>query len=486
MDKVQNILFILVDQWPAQAFSGFGAAVTTPNTDRLAGRSTVFSNAFTSCPLCSPARGALLTARWPHQTGLLDNVGIGYSQQEALSPSETTWIDAAVAQGYSTGYFGKWHLGEDGPILRGAHRHSDSFEPGLPSYDPQTSKFSYQAAAQRYVEQTQHLTKGEAPFYGILPQSKEETIPFTLAAEACGFLDEYTNTDRQSPFFCTLSINPPHFPHFLPEEYEALLDVDAVELPDNLEDAFEGKPFFHGVPWWPSMDTKRFTPSDWKRIIAYANLHIRLVDDAIGTVLDRLEQLGLADDTIVVFTADHGDMNGAHNRFDKGPYFYDEVWRIPLFVSVPGSPAAHNPAYVSLLDLGHTFFQWLNTPEQPDKPRMGRDLTPLLGQASTKDWPAYAYGAYDLYNGMSFAVRAIRSEYEKYVWNPQDVDEFYDLEQDPHELHNLSGQPSVQARETALKEQLFAWLQDIGDDLPQRSQNLPKAGTILATGKVGP
>ncbi|TFG67280.1 MAG: hypothetical protein E4H27_09200, partial [Anaerolineales bacterium] len=106
-----NILFILTDQWPAWAFSFMGADIPTPNIDRLAAQGTVFANAFTTCPLCTPARGALLTSRWPHQTGIYDNYNVGHSQQSTLSMDEDTWIDTAVRRGFHTGYFGKWHLG---------------------------------------------------------------------------------------------------------------------------------------------------------------------------------------------------------------------------------------------------------------------------------------------------------------------------------------------------------------------------------------
>ncbi len=123
-----NILFILVDQWPAGAFSHRGADFATPNLARLAAQGTVFTNAFTSCPLCTPARGALLTARRPHRTGVFDNHAIGYSLQNSLALDHATWIDHAVGQGFHVGYFGKWHLGPVNPAARGAHRFDRNVE----------------------------------------------------------------------------------------------------------------------------------------------------------------------------------------------------------------------------------------------------------------------------------------------------------------------------------------------------------------------
>ncbi|MGD8237630.1 MAG: sulfatase-like hydrolase/transferase [Armatimonadota bacterium] len=485
MDR-RNILFILVDQWPALSFGHRGASVSTPNTDQLAAEGTVFSNAFTTCTLCSPARGAMLTGRWAHQTGMYDNVGVGYSLQEPLRSDEVTWIDAAVAAGYRVGYFGKWHLGTDGPIIRGAHRHPESFDRGSRPYDPATSPHSYARAMDRYEHQRGQLVDGHPPFWGITDAPREETTPFRLAANAEEFLAEYAAGALDQPFFLTISMAPPHFPHYLPREYADLADPESVRLPPSLHDDFSDKPHFHAAAYWPSMDTSSLDQAQWRTVIAFSQLHITLVDHAIGRILDALDAHGLADSTTVVFTSDHGDMCGAHNRFDKGPYFYDEVWRIPLIARAPEVAPARQDAFVSLLDVAETLLQWTAAPTPPDRPRHGRDLTPLIGSPNPTHWPHEAFAAYDLYNGMSFAVRAIRTETHKYVWNAQSVDELYDLEADPHEMVNLAGRSERAQVQAELSARLFDWLSDIGDNLPDRAAHLPPAGTIIATSRMGP
>ncbi|HJP32696.1 MAG TPA: DUF4976 domain-containing protein [Candidatus Latescibacteria bacterium] len=110
---------------------------------------------------------------------------------------------------------------------------------------------------------------------------------------------------------------------------------------------------------------------------------------------------------------------------------------------------------------------------------------PLVGTCR-HDWPARAYGVYYRYNGYSFEVRVIRDERYKYVWNPQAINELYDLAVDPHEMTNLAGRPEMAMREGDLHAQLITWLEAIGDDLPARLDELPPAGTILATGAQGP
>ncbi|MEM7128429.1 MAG: sulfatase-like hydrolase/transferase [Chloroflexota bacterium] len=488
--EMSNILFILTDQWPAWAFSFCGADIPTPNIDRLAAEGTVFTNAFTTCPLCTPARGTLLTARWPHQTGVLDNYAVGYSQQISMPLTEQTWIDEAVRQGYHVGYFGKWHLGPISPEVRGAHRFDPDVEINRHPFDPKTSDFSYQLAMERYEQQgNEMLTQGRSPFWGEIAMAKEEKQPFPVMNSGVQFLEEWASRKRDNPFFLTVSSAPPHFPHFLPSEYARIAEQlrPSVELPASLNDDCEGRPTFHAMPWWPCMDTSVLDEEEWRTVIAYSHAHIMLVDEAIGRVLDTLEWLGLSESTTVVFTSDHGDMEGAHNRFDKGAYFYEEVWRIPLIIRSPNALSATQDAFVSLIDIGETLFGLIGAESTAELPHAGRDLMPLVGKFTRPhDWSQIAYGVYNLYNGMSFAVRAIRSERYKYVWNPQERDELYDLASDRYELENLRGQVAYEAIEAELRHKLMAWLTEIGDNLPERVPELPLAGTIMATAEMGP
>jgi len=489
-----NVLFILTDQWPSWAFSFMGADIPTPNIDRLAAQSTVFANAFTSCPLCTPARGALLTSRWPHQTGVYDNFAVGHSQQTTMSMDEHTWIEEAVQRGYHVGYFGKWHLGPNDPEARGAHRY-DPRRPAEPGKKKQPYSYERMKAHYDVLEQSR-LVRGRAPFWGDVELAKDEINPFPIMANGVRFLEEWAAAGQEKPFFLTVSSAPPHFPHYLPEEYARIADRlrDTVELPVSLRDDCAGRPWFHATPWWPCMDTSVLDEEEWRTVIAYSHAHIMMVDDAIGRVLDALDRLHLSDSTTVVFTADHGDMEGAHNRFDKGPYFYEEVWRIPLIVCKPGALPSTQSAFVSILDIGETLFSLVGSGDDDTRLRCGRDLLPITGCSDTPtEWPNVAYGVYDLYNGINFTVRAICDERWKYVWNPQANDELYDLVSDPHELTNLIGvAPTMRLdlvaaeAKSRLREQLLAWLRGIGDDLPSRVDDLPPAGTVMATGELGP
>ena len=303
------------------------------------------------------------------------------------------------------------------------------------------------------------------------------------------FLDTWAESERDKPFFLTLSSQPPHFPHHLPSEYVKLAEElrTRIELPTNLKDNCDDRPWFHSTPFWGCMDTSPLDEEEWKTVIAYSHAHITMVDEALGLVLDTLDRLNLTDSTTVIFTSDHGDMEGAHNRFDKGAYFYEEVWRIPLIIREPDTLPVKQDAYVSLVDIAETLFALIDSETPSDQLRQGRNLMPLVGTSKRpSDWPQVAYGVYYRYNGYSFEIRAICDERYKYVWNPQDINELYDLETDPHEMTNLANRADTADIENDLHNQLLNWLNEVGDNLPNRLDALLPAGTIIATGEQGP
>ena len=486
---MKNILFLLTDQWPSWAFGFLGADIPTPNIDRLASGGTVFKNAFTTCPLCSPARGTLLTAKWPHQNGVYDNQSVGYSLQESMSLEQKCWINEAAKNGYYVGYYGKWHLGSNNPEKRGAHGFDANIELSSKPYDSNTNDHCYQKSVENYEQQTKELIKGRAPFWGNIPQGKERLRPFPEVQKGINFLNQWKEMADHKPFFLTISSQPPHFPHHLPIEYVALAEElrERIELPINFKDNCDGRPWFHSTPFWGCMDTSMLNEEEWKTIIAYSHAHISMVDEALGLIINELEALNLYNSTTVIFTSDHGDMEGAHNRFDKGAYFYEEVWRIPLVISQPEKLPATQDAYVSLIDIAETIFALIDSQSSLNIPSLGRDLTSLIGTSKRPpNWPQIACGVYYRYNGYSFEIRAICNERYKYIWNTQDINELYDLEVDPHEMSNLSGRIEASNIENDLHNQLLNWLNQVEDNLPNRLGQLPPAGTIIATGQQGP
>lgn len=486
----KNILFLLVDQWPADCFGHRDSVIKTPNIDRLAKEGSLFTNAFTTCPLCSPARGALFTGMWHTQSKMLDNLNVGYSQQEPLDLSQKTWLDEAVSSGYHVGYYGKWHLGANGPIIRGVQRHPDEIETKTSYYTPGVSTYNYKNCYETYQKDNDFLEKGIAPFYGNTDSLIENSKPIIIANQGVEFIKEYAAQEISQPFLLTVSINDPHFPHYLPESFVEECGVLDIKLPDNIDDDFKDKPWFQNKSWWPSMDTTKLSKSDWKEVVKYAYMHRMLVDKALGKVIDELERTGLLEETTIVFTGDHGDMCGAHNRFDKGPYYYDEVWRIPLIIREPNKKPVINNELISSLDISASVFDMVGSYHL--KHVIGNSLCDKVGSNETTKLNKEVYGMYDLYNGMSFKVRAIRNATHKYIYNAQAINEFYDMVNDPYELNNLVENnqlienSELMTTKNKLEEKLFKWMEDIDDPLLGDIDILPEAGTIVPLGVMGP
>lgn len=285
----------------------------------------------------------------------------------------------------------------------------------------------------------------------------EATAPAYLVERGLGLLDEWSADD--DPFFLTLSFIGPHWPHTLPEPYWSMYDPDAVQPWPSFDDDFAGKPgaqrksmVHHGVDAW--------TWADWAPVVSTYFGSVSFHDELVGRFLRGLTERGLDDDTVVVFTADHGDMTGSHRQFNKGPYMYEDLYRVPMMVRWPGvtEPGSVVDDFASPMDLLPTLLPaaGVTPPDGLD----GVDLGPALrGEAS----PHARDGFFAEFSGTEFGLysqRMLRTERWKLVYNAWDIDELYDLDADPWELHNLAGDPAHAEVRRDLEARLWRWMHD--------------------------
>jgi arylsulfatase A-like enzyme len=456
--QARNILLLYCEQFQHNVASFAGGPARTPNLEELAAQSVHFSSACTTTGLCSPNRSALFTGRLGHRTGLDDNCHVWHSRVSELDLKQTTLIEWARSQGYFTGYYGKWHLGQDGPIRRGAQRYPEG---GFERFsDPaKTQKPDFEAPKRFYDKTKTFLEK--PGFYSTERGTYEACQAAQLARQGVRFLGEAAKEDK--PFFLTLSFNAVHPPYHVVTPYNSMYDWRGIELPRNVHDDFRGKPAYQADIMWPFHDTAHMSDDDWKRATAFYRGFVSLLDRALGDVLHAVKEQGFRDNTLVVLIADHGDMCGAHNRFDKGPYCYDEIMRIPLLVRAPDAPRRQVSRQVSSIDINRTIAEWAGL--KPDIPNVdSRSLLPLIsGGDSGWNTPDEAFYRYEWYDGLWFGIRAIRTPEYKYCFNPGGADELYDLRKDPDELTNLAGKPGSRKTEDELARRLLAHLEQCAD-----------------------
>jgi len=441
-----NILFILSDQ---HRYDSVGYSrdypVLTPHLDRLSAEGTSFTNAYTPIPLCCPARQSLLAGRRPESFNAFWNADLLPNHE--LPPTEYTWTKDLQDHGYKNGYVGKWHVNQ---------RHSP-LEYGFEDYVSEADYREFRTAEHPEAK----FTKGWIGETDSVPLAHTRT--HWLADQAISLMKRYAASDQ--PWHIRLDLPEPHLPcqphpQFL-ERYEAR------EIPEwrSFRDTFLNKPYIQKQMLlnWGMED---YTWQDWEPIVRRYYAIISQLDDAIGTVLDTLSELGLDENTIVIYSADHGDMCGGHRMMDKHYIMYDDVVRVPLIIRYPGIVPAGSriDSFVyNLLDLPPTLLEWAHLPPRPGF--HGTSLTPILNEPPAPGWRTEVVSTY---NGQQFGLynqRMIRSSEFKYIWNLTDIDELYDLRQDPEELLNVIDDPAHAVVLSDLRLKLYRQLKQHGDPL---------------------
>ncbi|MGQ9628987.1 MAG: sulfatase-like hydrolase/transferase [bacterium] len=470
MNEKPNILLILTDQHRLDSLGAYGNPICrTPNIDSLAREGVRFDFAFTPTAICTPARASLITGLWPHNHRLLANFERNVGYMTELDESLIPFSRYLRGAGYRCGHVGKWHVGvERGPEFYG-------FEgPHYPGWAPPIEHPDYLAYLR---ERGLPRFKVRDEIRGVFPNGQpsnvlggiyegppEGTFEYFLAERTIQRLEEYARDFRESgrPFFLGCNFFGPHLPYYIPEEYANMYAPSLISLPPSVAETFERKPIVqkHYSAHW-AFDS--FSEEEWRKIIAMNWGYITLIDEQVGRILSALDKLGLAGDTAVFFGADHGAFVGGHRMSDKGPAMYDDIYRIPLISRWPGHfpPGVVRDEFVSLMDLTPTFLELAGVPipENFD----GRSIVPLLEGRNVPDWRCEIFAEFHGHH-FPYPQRMIRTWEYKLVVNPPDVNELYDLKNDPFELRNLIGEEDYRGVESDLMRRLYRHLQKTRDN----------------------
>ena len=302
-----NLIYIFADQWRYQAQGWTGAdQVITPNIDRFAYESLSFENAYSTFPLCTPHRGSLMTGKYPFSIGLWTNCKIGLEEKLMLKPQETCIGNVLQDAGYQTAYIGKWHLDA---AEQNFSRHPESGAEHWDAYTPPGERRQGFAYWLSYGACDDHLN----PHYWA--DSPKQIRPGKWSAEyetdkALEYLEGHRNGEE--PFALFLSYNPPHLPYEL--------------VPDRYFAQFQDLP----VNWRQNVPENMRTP-EMEVISRQYFAAVNGIDEQFGRILDWLEKNGMEENTLVVLSADHGEMLGSHGLMSKN-IWYEEAIHIPLLM----------------------------------------------------------------------------------------------------------------------------------------------------------
>lgn len=447
-----NIILFLTDQWRWDTFNDPNSLVQLPKLKQFALRATNYTNAFSPVPLCTPARASLFTGKWPHQTGTLDNVqGRSYYPQGCLHKEQKTYLERLRDDGYEVAYIGKWHLGEGGLLERGISTviRSDGGDEPIP----------------KKPVAIEHEGPYLPPYYGKI--TTDTPADGLRVADAIKQLKALKTSEK--PFCLVVSLHGPHFPHFVPSEFVELYD-DLPEdyVPPNYSQQFTGsdKPVAQSRSYWPCQETASLTSRDWRLTTQHYFGFCSYIDHLFGRFEEAVTKNELDSNTVFAFTSDHGEMLGAHGWFDKGPFFYDEVIRIPMLIRTPESDGAVSQEnFVSLRDLWPALLDAANSRETLHQDELQRSYL-----RSNEEFVTYCY---DSYQGRHFKIRGIRGKRYKYAWSPHDSSELYDLEIDPFEQTNLTDNVQYSDIQNKLHNQLFDWMERESDAIRVPAYHLP-------------
>ena len=460
-----NILLILTDQHRYDIVGANGSTVCqSPALDALAASGTNFHRAYSVCPLCTPARAAIYTGTLPHRNGITRNIMADDPNPGRIPASIPTLAERLREIDYRSYFVGKWHAGARPPTeagftgmdLRGYGdvRHSEDYARYLQA---------------RGLDQPEITTIGtgwahQLTLAGTMSGPVEASVPGYLAERALAYLDEASASPE--PFFLALNFFGPHAPYLPSEPYASMYDPADIPPWGNFADDFSGKPPVY-QRYRDAFIGEGSAPRQWEDCARWAALYFGFasqIDSQIGRVLERLVSLGVADDTAVLFSADHGDLCGAHGGMhDKGAVSSDAIYRVPLMARIPGGAAgASCQLPVSNIDLASTILDLAGCPYGDDID--GHSLMPILRSRDPGARPDYAAAEFFGHH-YAYETRLIVHNDHKYVYHPGATDELYDLTADPWELDNLIGDPSQSGVLQACRQRLLDWCKQTDDDL---------------------
>ncbi|WP_257349011.1 sulfatase family protein [Pseudalkalibacillus decolorationis] len=465
-----NILLITTDQQHWNTIGAFNSEILTPNIDRLVKEGTTFSRAYCPNPTCTPSRASIITGKYPSQHG-------AWSIGTKLSEDEPTLGKELISNGYTTSLIGKAHFQ---PL-----QSSDEF-PSLESYpilqDLDYWKnfnqcfygFNHVELARNHVNEPhvgQHYAiwmeeKGCGnwrdyflPPTGTMDPAQEYTWPIPEKFHYNTWIAERTNEklkeykDHEEPFFLWSSFFDPHLPYLVPEPWDKMYDPDKLTIPSLKEGEHDLNPPHFQKTQENEADFSEYRETEFGNIGFHSHSNITedqkkkdmavyygmisMLDKYVGKILDQIEELGLRENTIVVFTSDHGHLFGQHGLHDKGGFHYEDLLKIPFLVRYPGVVPENkvSASLQSLVDLAPTLLS-LTKSDHYHMKMSGVDQSEVW-KGENSDARDHIICEFRKQPTRVHQKTFVNDRYKITVYYNQNYGELFDLEEDPNEWENL-------------------------------------------------
>jgi arylsulfatase len=465
--RMPNILWICTDQQRFDTIQGLSnSIIKTPHLQKFMEGSVTFTNTFCQTPICSPSRGSFLSGRYPHVTGLRAN-------GQRIRPSEHLVTRILADYEYTCGLAGKLHLS---PCQAGRieNRIDDGYEIFSWSHDLSDSWPLKNEWINWLGEQGVKLPKAPrgSEVWGM-PIDPKYSQTAWCADKAINFM----RAQRElNPWLFSCNIFQPHHPFHPTEQYLSHYDQAKMPNPAYKEGELAEKPIFQtvdskGAYGGTGISFAKTSPEQHREVTAAYYAMIEQVDTEVGRMLQVLEETGQADNTIVIFMSDHGEMLGDHGVYLKGPYLYDGLTRVPLMIRWPGKfkGGTKVDALVELVDLAPTLLEAAGIVVPSGM--QGRSLMPLLTGATTKHRDSVYMEYLDANATYEIPPMLTGVRTDKYKLNFYDkprTGELYDLVKDPNEFNNLWNDPHSKDIREMMLHTLTARMIQTTDPTPER------------------
>ncbi|QGH33538.1 sulfatase-like hydrolase/transferase [Gracilibacillus salitolerans] len=487
-----NILLMTTDQQHWNTIQALGNEhIITPNLDRLVGEGVAFERAYVANPVCSPSRASIITGEYASRHGCW-NIGV------ELDENRTTFAQLLHESGYSTGLFGKAHLKpviKEGSFEAPPHIHDRKFWKNWdgPYYgfekvglvhghaDEQSSYGMHYGAwlIDQGIDPEKYFGPGGGHREGSWDLPEEYHYTRWTADQTIDFIE---NKDTDEPFMAWCSFQDPHNAFLCPEPWNSMYDPEKMPPFIEKEGEMDDKPLIHRCLIEDRMDeldievtadpghgtggiqclghTNKNLGYDRARkwLASYYGM-TSLIDHHVGRILDKLDELGIADNTVVILTSDHGDYAGNHGLWLKGPIHYEDIIRVPFLVRWKNQlPAGERTnSLISLVDIAPTILDLVGQEKSPRMQGVSQLSTMKKPNQETRDWCLIENRAEP-----NFYVKTIvQDRYKLNYFLDREEGELYDLYEDPNEFTNLYNNPEY----ADVKLKLFMKLVDVYGEL---------------------